>query len=102
MNKDTYCRKCWLRLRKLAPLTCYERADGAAYHCSFCGDFIYAERFDTVMPEQDYSLTQDELRYTIHSLQKQLAKVGNARAQLITTITKLEIMLELAKEKEVK
>lgn len=52
---------------------------------------------DTVEPAQ-FMLTPDEIRYMIHISGKQMQKLEHAKSQLYSTIAKLEIMLEVAKE----
>lgn len=80
----------------------YECVDDFMYHCPNCNNYVGKVPYP-VEPEapvtSDYDLTTDEIRYTLHILTKQLQKVDNARKQLHSTVTKLEIMLEVTKEK---
>jgi hypothetical protein len=71
------------------------------YHCPACITYLFQLDYDEPAGKtSEHEMTPDEIRYAIHSLGKQLQKVENARKQLYSTIAKLEIMLEVAKERE--
>ena len=62
---------------------------------------VYNElKVEEQAPKIDVALNSDEIRYTIHCLLKQEDKLKNALTQVRNTITKLDIMLECAIEKE--
>lgn len=68
-------------------------------YCPVCRSVLSAKIPANVYA--DYLPTVDQINYTIHCLQKQEAKVTNALKQLHETITKLDILREMSKEKEI-
>ena len=91
-----FCKQC-LTILDDAGLDEYEGVDEYMYHCPKCSALLGTAPYEK---EEEYELSADELRYTIHSLGKQLMKVENARNQLYSTLGKLEVQLEVAKERE--
>lgn len=105
-NDLIICTKCWYAVSKDL-LEEYEGVDGFMYHCPVCNKYQftipYTEedlKVEEVKPKIDVALNSDEIRYTIHCLLKQEDKLKNALSQIHNTITKLDIMLECAIEKE--
>lgn len=68
--------------------------------CPVCGAILDAQAKSAPLAYSDYLPTVDQCTYTIHCLQKQEAKLSNALKQIHDTITKLDILREIAKEKE--
>lgn len=67
--------------------------------CPICHQ-ILAVKSEAVPDYEEYLLTVDQYNYTIHCLLKQEVKLKNALTQVHHTVTKLEILRELAREKE--
>lgn len=113
MNEYKYCDKCKYNV-SLSLLTEYEGVEGWMYHCPVCENLLITvpytkeeleEQVEAAPaappePKADYTLTADEIRYTLHALGKQLTKVENAQKRLYASIGKLEIQLEIALENE--
>lgn len=48
----------------------------------------------------DYLPTEDQCRYSLHLYEKQIAKLQNAMDQLNEMVTKTQVLMELAHERE--
>jgi len=97
-NNYSVCPHCSTLVHNLA-LHVYTVDDADVNLCPGCGGVIsvkHAYNYDMYLP------TSDQCTYTIHCLQKQESKLTNALKQVHDTITKLEVLRELAKEKESK
>ena len=74
-----------------------------AYTCPICSNVLNNK--PEVKPITSYSEflpDEDQVRYLRHIVEKQLHKVEHAQKQLYSILGKLEIMSEMAKEKESK
>ena len=68
--------------------------------CPHCNSTLFVKSDLQALSAKQFSLTSDQCSYTIHCLQKQEVKLQHALKQVHETITTLEILRELAKEKE--
>lgn len=94
----SYCTECETNIEH-SLLEVFEVDGVTLVGCPRCGNIMSAKA-DSPVSNDAYMLTTDQCTYTIHCLLKQEAKLQHALAQVHHTITKLEILRELAKEKE--
>jgi hypothetical protein len=85
----------------------YEGVDGIMMHCPRCGALLAEYPYTEIeaQAEETRSLemvlpTSDQCRYSIHLYRKQIEKLQNGVKQLEDLVTKFEILLELAEERE--
>jgi hypothetical protein len=76
-----------------------KEVDGAVViGCPCCHAIIAVKSEAVALDYSDYLPTEEQLTYTIHCLLKQKTKLSHALKQVHATITKLEVLRELAKE----
>jgi uncharacterized Zn finger protein (UPF0148 family) len=88
----TFCTRCHTNIEESLLIA----GDADNLYCPVCDTLVKKK----APPKKEYALTVDQCTYTIHCLQKQEIKLNHALKQVHDTITTLEILRELAKEKE--
>lgn len=108
--KYKFCKGCGHNI-EVGSMDSYEVVDGILHHCPRCNHPLVKETFSGVQADYadptksiaeyaQFLPTVDQLNYVEYILNKQLAKVTKAQKQLFETITKIQIMREIAKENE--
>ena len=93
----TECNFCRRRF-DTEDLVVHEVDGAVVIGCPCCHSIIAVKSEVTERDYSEYLPTAEQLTYTIHCLMKQKAKLSHALKQVHATITKLEVLRELAKE----
>jgi len=99
MNEFTICKHCEKNIHFTELHV--EEVDGATViGCPLCHRIMSVKTEEQELDYSQYLPSPDQITYTIHCLMKQAAKLKHAMAQVAQTITKLEVLRELAQENE--
>lgn len=97
MSNYTYCKNCKKNIFHTELIV--EEVDGATViGCPSCHKIIAVKTEAVALDYSAYLPSPDQITYTIHCLQKQAVKLNHALSQVTQTITKLEVLRELALE----
>lgn len=95
----THCNFCTYHIPN-SELVIKEVDGATVISCPDCLTILAVKVEQTQMDYSEFLPNVDEINYTIHCLHKQATKLSSGLVQLYSTITKFEILRELAKEKE--
>jgi hypothetical protein len=95
----TFCKHCEKNIH--CTELHVEEVDGATViGCPSCHRIMAVKTEEQELDYSQYLPSPDQITYTIHCLMKQATKLKHAMAQVAQTITKLEVLRELAQENE--